>query len=86
MVCWYISFFVNWYTSANITVDGSDDAISAVFNPQALAFDSRISPYMETERDASLRATELNIVAGYATGIIRQEFAVKYTADATEPS
>ena len=77
---------VNWYVSANISVDGSDDAVSGVFNSQALGFDSRIAPYLETERDASLRATELNMVAGYAVGVLRDEFGVKYTADATEPS
>ena len=77
---------INWYVSANSAIDASTDAISAVFNPQALAFDSRIAPYMETERDASLRSTELNMVAGYAVGLIRNEFGVKYTADATEPS
>src|SRR3990167_9929498 len=27
-----------WFTNANITVDGSDDAIGAAFNPPALAF------------------------------------------------
>ena len=77
---------VNWYVSANISVDGSDDAVSGVFNSQALGFDSRIAPYLEFERDASLRATELNVIAGYAVGVLRQEYGVKYTADATEPS
>jgi hypothetical protein len=75
-----------WFTSANIAVDGSDDAISAVFNPQALGFDSREAPNMETERDASRKAWELNESASYAVGIIRQEYAAKITHDATEPA
>jgi hypothetical protein len=86
------SFFVgswlsaSWFTSANISVDGDDDAVSAAFNSQALGFDTREAPTMEPERDASRKATELNMSAGYATGIIRQEYAVKLTHDATEPA
>lgn len=86
------SFFVGqflaaqWFTSANIAVDSSDDAIGGVFNPQALAFDSRKAPTLEPERDASLRAWELNISAGYAHGKRRVSFGVKLTHDATEPS
>lgn len=75
-----------WFVSANIDVDASDDAIGAVFNPNAIALDMRTAPYLETERDASLRATELVLVAGYAVGVIRPEFGVKLTSDASEPS
>lgn len=77
---------ISWFVSANISVDASDDAISGVFNPQSLGFDARIAPYLAPERDESLRATELNMIAGYATGVLRQEYGVKFTADATEPS
>lgn len=86
------SFFVGdwlaarWFTSANISVDASDDAVGGVFNPQALAFDSRKPPTMEPERDASLRAWELNMSAGYAYGVRRDAFGVKVTHDATTPS
>lgn len=86
------SFFVGgwlsatWFTSANIDVDASDDAVSSVFNTQSLGFDTRESPMMEPERDASRKATELNMSAGYAVGILRNEYAVKLTHDATEPT
>ncbi len=86
------SFFVgaflaaNWFTSANIDIDGSDDAVGGVFSPQALGFDEREAPTLEPERDASRKATEMNMSAGYATGILRQEFAAKLTHDATEPT
>lgn len=76
-----------WFTSANITVDGSDDAVGGIFTQSAIAFDSRIAPYMETERDASLRATEWNMVAAYAVGLgKRPTFGLKFTADASTPS
>lgn len=84
----YVGTWINvqWFISANISVDASDDAISGIFNPGAIGFDSRKSPSLEVERDASRLAWELNVSAAYATGIIRQAFGVKYTADAAEPS
>ncbi len=86
------SFFVGnwlgiqWFTSANIAVDATPDAIGCVFNPQALAFDSRKSPTLEPEYDASKRAWELNFSAGYAHGVRRTAFARKITHDATAPT
>ena len=77
---------LTFYTSPNIAVDGSSDAISAIFVPASMMIDTRRAPRMETERDASARATELNITAGYGYGVVRTEFGVKYTADASEPS
>lgn len=77
---------VQWFISSNIDIDASDDAVGGIFNPQAIAFDSRIPPTMEPERDASLRAWELNTVAGYAYGLGRRPtFGVKYTTDASTP-
>lgn len=86
------SFFVGsflaatWFTSANISIDSGDDAVGSVFNPTALGFDEREAPMLEPERDASRKATELNMSAGYAVGILRTEYAVKITHDATEPT
>lgn len=76
----------NWFTNANISADSSDDAISGIFSPQALAFDIRKAPTLEPERDASLRSWELNMVAGYAYGVRRSTFGVKYTCDVSTPS
>jgi hypothetical protein len=75
-----------WYTDANISIDGSDDAVSAVFSNEALALDTRTPPEMEPERDASLPGWELNGRARYAVGTRRPTFGVKLTHDATEPS
>ena len=84
----YVGRWVNmtWFVNANIAIDASTDAVGACYNPQAIAFDARKAPTLEIERDASLRAWELNLVAGYATGIRRDVFGVKFTHDATEPS
>lgn len=86
------SFFVGswlsatWFVSANIAVDANNDAVSAVFNPQSMGFDERQKPTQEPERDASRKAWELNFSASYAAGVIRDEYAVKLTHDATEPA
>ena len=85
-------FFVsNWmgighFISANISVDGSDDAVSGVFGRSALALDTRRRPTAEVERDASLRAFELNLHMWYAVGELRDNHGMAYTADASEPS
>lgn len=76
----------SWYTSSNIAIDGSADAISGLFVRPALMLDTRRAPRLEPDRDPSARAWELNITAGYAYGVVRDEFGVKFTADATEPA
>ena len=77
---------VRIFTSSNISVDGSDDAISGLFVAPAIMLDTRRAMRMETERDASARAWEINVNAGYGYGITRPTFGVKFTADATEPA
>jgi hypothetical protein len=77
---------VTWFTSANIAIDSSDDAVGCIFNPQALAFDSRKPPTFEPEYDASKRAWELNLSAGYGHGVRRTAFARKLTHDAAAPT
>lgn len=76
-----------WFTSANISVDANDDAVNGIFTQSSIAFDSRISPYIETERDSSLRATEFNMVSAYGVGLGKRPlFGVKYTTDCSVPS
>jgi hypothetical protein len=77
---------MSWFTSANISVDTSDDAVGAVFHREALALDTRRAPRLEAERDASLRATELNMTAGYAHGVRRSTYGRYITSDATTPA
>lgn len=84
---YFVANLVNaqWYQHALIAIDTSDDAVSGVFNRQALALDMRRAPRLEPERDASKRAWELNISAGYAVGVRRSTYGVAMTADATAP-
>lgn len=74
------------FESANLTPDGNDDVTAGIFSPMALALDVRRAPRIEPERDASRRATELNLSAVYAHGVWRPKFGVKLISDATVPA
>ena len=76
---------IQWFTSVNVPTS-STDAIGAIFNREALIFDSREAPTLEPERDASLKGYELNISAAYGHGVRRNVFGVKFTTDITEPA
>jgi hypothetical protein len=73
---------VNIYESANITVDGSDDAKGAVFAPEALAIAIKRDFNIEAERDASNRAWELNATACYGVGELDDSYGVEMLSDA----
>ena len=73
------------YTSSNISVDSSDDAIGGLFSRPAIMLDTRRPTRMEQERDASARATELNINAGYAYGIVKSTYGLGFKTDASAP-
>lgn len=77
---------VAWGISANVEVLTGDDAVGAVFTREAFAYDQRKGYTLETERDASALAEELNASVGYAVGILRNEAGVKLTSDVTEPA
>lgn len=86
---YFVGSFIgmNWFTNANITVDGTtDDSSGAVFHRASLAFDTRTPMEMETERDASLGATELNVVTRYAVGVRRANWGYEIVHDATAPT
>ena len=67
--------------SALITPDGSDDSTGCVFAPGAFGIAQRGGVAMETQRQASARATDVveTLVAG--AGLIRPELAVKIIGD-----
>lgn len=73
---------VDIYESANITVDGSDDAKGAVFAPEALAVAMVQDFKLEPERDASNRGFELNATAVYGVGELDDDYGVEMLFDA----
>lgn len=84
---WFVSRVgpVNIWTSSNVE-DSSTDAYGAIFNPNALAFDLRRDARLEPERDASLRAYELNLTMLYAHGVWRPNWGFTILADVSTPS
>ncbi len=86
-----LDYFVsNWsgmthFSTANISVDGSDDAISGIFTQDAIAWDQRTAMMIEPQRDASAWKTEFNGSVGYGFGDLRAESGVAITGDATSP-
>jgi hypothetical protein len=72
---------VDIYESSNITVDGSDDAKGAVFSREAMAIAMKRDFQIETQRDASLRAFELNATAVYGVGELDDSYGVEMLFD-----
>jgi len=70
------------YESANITIDGSDDAKAAVFSREALAIAMKRDFQIGAQRDASLRAFELNATAVYGVGELDDSYGVEMLFDA----
>ena len=73
---------IDVYESANLTIDGSGDAVAAVFAPEALAIAVKRDFGIESQRDASLRAFELNATAAYGVAELDDSFGVKLLGDA----
>ena len=72
---------INIFESANISVDGSDDSIGAVFAQDALGLAMMQDLKIESQRDASLRADEIVATAVYGVAELHDSYGVKLTAD-----
>lgn len=73
---------IDVYESANVSVDGNDDAIAAVFAPEALAIAIKRDFNLETQRNATRRGTEMVATAIYGVAELDDSYGVKITADA----
>ena len=73
---------IDVYESANVAIDASDDAVAAVFAPEALAIALKSEFNLETQRNATRRGTELVATAVYGVAELDDSFGVKITADA----
>ena len=73
---------VNIYESANIVVDGSGDAIGALFTPAALGLAIKWDINIEPQRDASMRGWELNATACFGVGELVDTYGQSLTFDA----
>ena len=71
------------YQSANVAVDGSGDAKGCVFTREAICMAMKRDFNLETERDASNRAFELNATAVYGVAELDDSYGVEILGDAT---
>ena len=77
---------VEVFKDNQITIDSSDDSIGAVMSKEALILVNDEMPSIEKERDASLRAWELNQSWWYAYGEYVDLWARKMTFDSIIPT
>jgi len=74
---------VDIYESASIDVDGSGDAVGAVFHPQAIGLVMKRDLRIASQRDESARATEIVASAAFGAARLSNAKIAKLTADAT---
>ncbi len=74
------------YWDGNIPRDTSNDCKGAIFSKDALYLCWQDEWSIERERDASLRATELVIVADYGVGELRDAYGVEMYFAAAAPT
>lgn len=77
---------VDIYVSSNTELSGGTASYNAMFSRSAIAYDIRRAPRLETERDASARATELVMSTLYATGVWRPAWGVQVLQNAAVPT
>jgi len=73
---------VNIFENSNITIDQYDDSIGAVFHPISLGLAMKADFKIETQRDASLRATEIVATMTKGQGVVKSDYGVAITTDA----
>lgn len=77
---------VNFYETANITPDGSDDGYGAIFSKSAMCTLESLAPNTEKQRDASLRADELVIVSDYGCFELDDSYGFPMLYDCADPA
>ena len=74
------------FFDGNLTIDASNDCKGAVFSKAALYLCYQQEWNVERERDASLRAWELNAVSDYGVGELRDQYGVEMYFASTAPT
>ena len=74
------------FQAGNLSVDASGDAKGGVFSKESVVLVMFKDWAVERERDASLRAWELNVVADYGFGEYEDTWGVEMYFDAAAPS
>ena len=74
-------FGIDLFENANISVDQYDDSVGGVFHPASLGLAMKADLKLETQRDASLRATEIVGTMTYGSGVIKDDYGCQVTVD-----
>jgi hypothetical protein len=74
------------FEDGNLSVDSLDDAIGVIADKSALAVLQSVDSRTERQRDASMRATEVVIVADYGVAELDDSRGAPLTFDAAAPS
>jgi hypothetical protein len=72
---------IDVFENANITIDAYDDSYGGVFHPASLGLALKEEFKVESQRDASLRATELVASIVYGVGVIKDTYGVTVRTD-----
>ena len=73
---------IDVFENANLSIDGSDDSVGGVFHPQSIGLAMKEDFKVETQRDASLRATEIVASIVYGKAVVKESFGAAITTDA----
>ena len=72
---------IDVFENANISIDQYDDSIGGVFHPISLGLAMKADFKIETQRDASLRGTEIVATVTYGSGVVKSNYGVAITTD-----
>ena len=72
---------IDIFENANISINANDDSAGGVFHPMALGLALKEDFKVETQRDASLRGTEIVASICYGTGVIKNNYGVRVISD-----
>lgn len=72
---------VQIFENSNISIDAYDDSIGAVFHPASVGLAMKSDFKIETQRDASLRATEIVATVTKGQAVVKSDYGVKITSD-----
>jgi N4-gp56 family major capsid protein len=72
---------IDIFENANISIDNYADSVGGVFHPVSLGLAMKADFKIETQRDASLRGTEIVATVTYGKGVVKSDYGVKLTSD-----
>ena len=72
---------IDIFENANIAIDAYDDSFGAVFHPMSIGLALKEDFKVETQRDASLRGTEIVASITYGVGVLKDTYGVSVKTD-----